>query len=135
MCKFIYLFYNTLKKWSQLKVCIKISTHGTFNLIFLWLKYSMNFFTQFITIFLFFHIYSACNYIPHNAFFMNPIKGIEITFKFKQMYEKKINNIYFYFFMFNMKKSIKFIFHDSKQGIKHCIQMWTYLSWDWKSST
>jgi hypothetical protein len=30
---------------------------------------------------------------------------------------KKINNIYFYFFMFNMKNSIKLIFHDSKQGL------------------
>jgi hypothetical protein len=41
-----------------------------------------------------FHKYNACNYIPHNAFFMNSIKGMEITFKFKQMYEKN-NHQYF----------------------------------------
>jgi hypothetical protein len=93
MCKFIYLFYNILQKWTQLELCIKISTHSTFYLICLQLKYSINFFTQLITIFLLFHKYNACNYIPHNAFFMNPIKGMEITFKFKQMYEKKIKNI------------------------------------------
>jgi hypothetical protein len=71
-------------------------------------------------VFVFFNKYNACNYIPHNAFFMNPIKGMEISFEFKQLYEKKSTIFYFYFFMLNMKNSIKLIFQDSKQGIKHC---------------
>jgi hypothetical protein len=46
-------------------------------------------------IFIFSYIYSACNYIPHNAFFMNPIKGMEITFNSNKCMKKIINNIYF----------------------------------------